>query len=155
MNQEIKIIPEASHIHLSEEVFSYLLMQVPAGRLTRYKDMEAYLAKRFSVHHIQMENLPFMSRVAFSPEYIYKVLDNVPRHREVSARGYLIDVCDQAEKLSSEGMEILPPARSGYNARVKDYKKYLFDFEKETNVELDTLMEVHKNGLSAFFVGDT
>lgn len=72
MNQKIKIIPEASHIHLSEEVFSYLLMQVPAGRLTRYQDMEAYLV----------------------------------------------------------------------------------NFEKETNIELDTLKKVHENGLSAFFEGD-
>jgi len=151
MKNITKIIPEASHIHLSEEVFSYLLMQVPSGRLTRYQDMEAYLAKRFSVHHIQMENLPFMSRVAFSPEYIYKVLDYVPRHREVSARGYLIDVCDQAQKLSSEGLEIIPPVRDGYNARVKDYKQYLFDFEKETNIDLETLKAVHENGLSAFF----
>lgn len=111
----VLLIPEKSNIHLSEEVMLYLLMQVPKGRLTRQEDMEAYLAARYGVHHIWIDRTPYMARIMLNPEYIHRILDHVPMHREVSANGYLSDPINQAEKLQDEGFEILLPTRPGYS----------------------------------------
>ena len=147
----IHYIPEKSHVVLSEEVIYYLLMQVPEGRLTRRQDMEEYLAACFGVHHVRIDHTAYLARGAFDPDYIYGILDHVPMHREVSAQGYLSDPIIQSEKLQKEGFEILQPARAGYSPRVKNHKKYLFDFKMELQINRSILLDIHRNGLRDYF----
>ena len=146
----VVIAPEKSSVHLSEEILFYLLMQVPEGRLTRREDMEAYLADCFHVHHVWIERTAFSARIISQPGYLDKILDCIPRHREVSTGGYILHPLDQVEKLQKEGFEILPPTRKGYSPRVKDFKKYLFDFSKEMKVDTDVLSDINTNGLQRY-----
>ena len=48
------------------------------------------------------------------------------------------------------GFAVLEPVRSGYSPRVKDYQKYLFDFEKETDIPMQVLTQVNEKGLTGF-----
>ncbi len=148
----IHYIPEKSHVILSEEVIYYLLMQVPAGRLTNRQDMEEYLAVSFGVHHVRIDHTAWMVRAALDPAYIHGILDHVPMHREVSTQGYLSDPIIQSEKLQKEGFEILQPAKKGYSPKVKDHKKYLFDFKRELQISKEALLDIHRNGLRNYFL---
>lgn len=48
------------------------------------------------------------------------------------------------DALISEGFVIEEPAIKNRGPRVKDYKKYLFDFEKETDISLDYLKKINE-----------
>lgn len=142
-------IPEGSNVALSQEVYYFMLMQVPFGRITRYSDIEAYLARKFGVHHVHEFDTTAMGRRNLNaPEfkYIEKIIDNAPEHREVSPVGYLEHGDDQAKKLKVEGHEIVQKGAKKKDA-VKDYKKYLFNFDKETDIDLETLKKIDQEGL--------
>lgn len=137
---------------ISREVLNLLLMQVHQGRLTRRSDIEQYLANRFCVHHVIFDlstNL-YIRHVACLNDYIYAVLDQVPMHREVTARGYIVHSPDQVKLLEAEGFTVLEPIRPGYSPRVKEYQKFLFDFEKETDIPMQVLTQVNEKGLAGF-----
>ena len=121
----IQHIPEGSSVNLSEEVLYYLLMQVPYGRLTRRDDMAAFLAKLFHVHHVEIVTTHLHRCMV--PDYITKIIDFVPRYREISTRGHLHGDPSSIQ-LAKEGHEIVPHKRAGYASVIKNYKKYLFDF---------------------------
>ena len=148
-------IPAGSSVKLSQEVYLYMLMQVPPGRLTRWKDIEAYLARKFGVHHIrEFDTLPMAIRnIQYTREnrdYITLFSKYIPEHREVSAIGYLEGSLDQADKLIGEGFVIEPKGAKNKPA-VKDYKKHLFDFDKEADISIETLQDVEQNGLMKYF----
>ena len=145
-------IPEGSSIVLSEEVYMFMLMQVPRGRLTRDKDIEAYLARRFGVHHIkEFDRKPISFReLQYDCKYVEQFRKYVPEHRKVSAIGHLEGDSEQPYKLAAEGF-VLENKGPYHKAAVKDYKKYLFDFDKETDISLETLKDVDKNGLMKYF----
>ena len=152
----IQRFPAGSCVKISEEVYLFMLMQVPPGRLTRWKDIEAFLARKFGVHHIEeFDRVPMSIRnIKYSHngrEYIALFSKFIPAHREVSAIGYLEGPLDQAEKLISEGFTVVQ--KGAYNkSAVKDYKKYLFDFDKEANISLEILQDIDQNGLMKYFV---
>ena len=152
--QEMTIIEEESNVTLSQEVYYFMLMQVPFGKITRYKDIEAYLAKKFGVHHIHefaTNPLNLRNIQNLESKYIERIIDSVPLHREVSAIGYVEQGYEQERKLRCEGHEIIQKGAYKKNA-VKDYQKYLFNFDKETNISLDTLKRVDKEGLFDYFL---
>ena len=142
-------IPEGSSVTLSEEVYRYMLIQVPEGRITRWEDIEAYLARKFGVHHIKEFDRSVMTQRMFAngdAEYLSRVFDQTPEHREVSSIGYISETSEKVEKLMAEG---LPSERKGKDKKlaVKDYKKYLFDFDNETNIDIETLKKIDREGL--------
>ena len=55
----------------------------------------------------------------------------------------------EKELLEKEGFELYKSTK--YLYKVKDYKKYLFDFEKETNVTAEQILEIDKIGLSYLY----
>ena len=142
-------IPAGTSIELSQEVYYYMLMQVPFGKLTHWKDIEEYLARKFNVQHIsRFDNFPMNVRnlSSIDQNYIIKIIDTVPRHREISLGGYLEHGDSQEKKLRAEGHVIV--TKGPYKKKaVKDFKKSLFDFEKETNVSVETLEKINQNGL--------
>ena len=140
MNREkscIELCPGREGLRLSEIVYFYLLYLVPKGRLARRKDIEKYLEKKFDAFYIE-----FQRPLNFSWDYWCKFIDLVPLHRVVSANGYIEPL--NRDKLISEGFEIEEPTMNNREPRVKDYKKYLFDFEKETDISLDYLKKINE-----------
>ena len=129
--------PAKPGLKLSEVVYFYLVHLVPKGRLTRYDDIVKYLAKKFDVFHIE-----FCRPFNFDWDYWCKFIDHVPLHRVVTSYGYTEPL--KKEILISEGFAIEEPAVKNRSPRVKDYKKYLFDFERETKISLDYLKKINE-----------
>ena len=152
MGYSIQVIPEKSNVLLSRDVYDYMLMQVPQGRLTRWEDIEQYLADRFGVHHVRFDlsTTRFLRYGAALPDVIYAMLDQVPKHREVTARGRIVYAPQQERLLEEEGFVLLKSTSNGHSPRVKDYQKFLFDFEKETDIPIQTLRDVDQKGLGTF-----
>lgn len=145
----ITLIPAGTSIELSQEVYYYMLMQVPFGKLTHWRDIEAFLARKFNVQHIsRFDSLPMNIRHLgdIDHNYIIKIIDTVPRHREISLGGYLEHGDSQEKELRAEGHVIV--TKGPYKKKaVKDFKKSLFDFDKETNISIETLEKINQNGL--------
>ena len=133
----IEYMPEKTWMRLSEIVYFYLVYLVPKGRLTRYDDIVKYLEKKFDVHHVE-----FCRPFNLSWDYWCKFIDHVPLHRVVSSRGYTEPL--NKAKLISEEIIIEETTTGNRGPRVKDYKKYLFDFEKETDISLDFLKKINE-----------
>ena len=129
--------PAKPGLKLSEVVYFYLVHLVPKGRLTRYDDIVKYLANKFDVFHIE-----FCRPFNLEWDYWCKFIDHVPLHRVVTSYGYIEPL--KREMLISEGFEIEDTAVKNRGPRVKDYKKYLFDFEKETKISLDYLKKINE-----------
>ena len=55
----------------------------------------------------------------------------------------------EKELLEKEGFELYKSTK--YLYQVKDYKKHLFDFEKETNITVEQILEIDKIGLSYLY----
>lgn len=55
----------------------------------------------------------------------------------------------EKELLEKEDFELYKSTK--YLYKVKDYKKYLFDFEKETNITAEQILEIDKIGLSYLY----
>ena len=148
----IAIPQTGTSIELSQEVYYYMLMQVPFGKLTHWRDIEAFLARKFNVQHIsKFDSMPMNARHLGNIEknYIIKIIDTVPRHREISVGGYLENDDAQAKKLRAEGHVIITKGPYKKEA-VKDFKKSLFDFDRETDISTDTLKKVNRDGLFDF-----
>ncbi len=127
---------------LYEDVKYYLLMQVPEGRLVRDKEIEKFLCSKFGADDVMFEQ-PLHRFVIKG--YICRILDNVPLHREVSSGGYLLKDYYE-EPLKNEGFET-EVIKGRYTPRVKNFKSYLFDFEKETDINAEVLKRINSEGL--------
>ena len=134
---------------LSVEVYYYMLMQVPKGYITRYEDITQYLAKEFYVDFVDIDHSQFLIRSFLDPGYSMQVYDIVPMYREVTTGGRT----DFKIELQNEGFVILPPLMHQRSERVKDFKKYLFDFST-LNIDRETLKDINKNGLKKYLPED-
>lgn len=132
----IETIPAQPCLRLSEIVYFYLLTFVPKGRLTRREDIEKFLQKKFDIPRIEFER-----PINLDMEYWIKFIDNVPMHRVVSSYGYIES--GDTKKLISEGFE-LEQKIANRNPKIKDYKRLLFNFDKETNISLETLKKIDR-----------
>lgn len=136
----VQYIPASPCVVLSEMVKYELLRYVPAGRLTTNSAMLKYLAKLFNQPRAEFEYEPFKMAAAMNSEKFRKE-DN--SHRMVSDGGF-VDPGSE-EKLRAEGFEVIPSPQSKYSLKVKDFKKYLFDFEKECPLTREMLAEYQIN----------
>ncbi len=137
-NCRVEYIPAKPSIKLSEIVYYYMITLVPFGRLTRYEDICNFIAKKFNVGNVEFER-PFN----LNNEYWYKFIDNVPFHRVVSAYGYTSH--NFIDKLIDENFIFEQTNESNRGPKVKDYKKYLFDFEKEAQINTEILNRINND----------
>lgn len=145
---KITMIPAGKEIRLSQEIYYYMLMQVPQGRLTRDCDIREYLNELYGVVCIDFDILATLRTLPGYSEYMARIVEKVPKHRLVSTLGYVSDgMC--IEKLQAEGFKILPP-KGDRGERVLNYKKYLFDFKKASTVNKAVLDQIQREGLRAF-----
>ncbi len=137
----VKYIPASPCATFSETAKHELMKQVPCSRLTTDKAMRKYLAKVFDMPRAEFEEDPFeiLKGITKNPEYLAE--EN--RHRVVSDSGIVYPGYE--DKLRSEGFELIPSARSKGNLQVKDFKKYLFDFEKECTLTKGELKKYQIN----------
>ncbi len=134
---EVETTPAKEVRSVSYEIYLNLLRLVPEGRLTRREDIEKFVAKKLGVEFVSFE---------VTNNILYKkhteLVDKIPYWRKVSKQGWLEDTLDcsrymQEKKLKEEGFEITKCGPQLRSLRIVDYKKYLFDFEKESFVIFD------------------
>lgn len=145
---KITTIPAGKEIRLSQEIYYYMLMQVPQGRLTRDCDIREYLNELYGASYIDFDILATLRTLPGYSEYMARIVEKVPKHRLVSTLGHVSDgMC--IKKLQAEGFKILP-AKGNRGERVLDYKKYLFDFKKASTVNKAVFDQIQREGLRAF-----
>ena len=134
---EVETIPAKEVKVLSYEIYLNLLRLVPEGRITRREDIEKFVAKKLGVEFVSFE---------VTDNSLYKkhteLAGKIPYWRKVSKQGWLEETLDcsryvQEEKLKEEGFEIVKCGPQLRSLRIVDYKKFLFDFEKEAFVIFD------------------
>ena len=137
--RSVEIIPAKPSLLVSMDEYLNLLCMVPAGKVTRAVDIEAYLAKLHGVERVTVEQ----SVIGYRPD--------IPFWRELSTRGMLQDdpfhcpKAQQQKKLEEEGLTIVPCGAYNKSLKVDNYRDHLFDFdilvdsnteEKKTHHEL-------------------
>ena len=138
--QEVHRKPAGSSVKISEAVLYYLSAMLPNGRVAIESQVWDFLAKQFGVHHIDVE-----------PDLMdkYKNIDIVlelnKTYKFLSDKGRVDKI--HVEKLREEGFEFEPATK--YMVKVKDYKNYLFDFDKETDIDVEFIKRINKIGYAS------
>lgn len=128
--------PAAPGVHLSEMAKYRLSSLVPKGRLTRDKDIRNALAKLFGVSGVSFErDYAQMLQIVWDDT----AMQSCNRHRIVSDGGNVYPLLEN--ELRAEGFELIPSKRSKGQYRVVDYKKYLYDYEKECSLVLEDFIQ--------------
>ena len=123
IERSVEIIPAKPSCPVPMDEYLELLCQVPAGKVTRAVDIEAYLAKLHGVDRVTVEQ----SVIGHRPE--------IPFWRELSTRGMLRDdpfhcpKAHQQKKLEEEGFTIIPCGAYNKSLKVDNYRNLLFDFD--------------------------
>ena len=122
--RKVIFIPAKPAKYLPYAEYLDLLKRVPAGKITRRIDIENYLMAKCHAERIEWTGL-----VTEYPQWM-----ELPFWREVSDRGFLQEhmFCSkerQEEKLTSEGLKIVPCGAYGKSHKVENYQQYLFDFD--------------------------
>ena len=138
----VQYFPAKPGVELSEVVRNYMVSLVPRGRLTRDRDMLEYLSKVFNVNWVAFKRDQRFSIPLIMNNSVY---DDVPNHRVVSDRGIVYPLTEDI--LCSEGHELIQTKITKCGLQVKDYKKYLYNFEKEANINIDELKIFCHEGL--------
>ena len=134
---EIKVIPALPHKDIPKKIFAMLLSQVPAGQITRWEDIEAFLCNKYGVKSVEPDSYDVW------PDYDEEG-NVIPYWRVVGSYGYLftrsskLTLEQQERALTQEGFIIEPCGARNKSKRVKDYRKYLFDYYK-SEIRLDGL----------------
>lgn len=81
---KITTIPAGKEIRLSQEIYYYMLMQVPQGRLTRDCDIREYLNELYGASYIDFDILATLRTIPGYHEYMTRIVERVPKHRLVS-----------------------------------------------------------------------
>ena len=135
-NYKVEYRPAAPGVYLSEMAKYHLSSMVPKGRLTRDKDIRNVLAKLFGVSWVSFErDYVEMLQIIQDKE----AMKSWNRHRIVSDGGNVYPLFE--DELRAEGFMLVPSKRSIGEYRVVDYKKYLYDFEKEGLLVLEDFVK--------------
>ena len=123
MMSSVETIPAKPSLHSSMDEYINILCQVPAGKVTRYIDIEAYLKKVHGTNRITID----WDTIGYRPD--------LPFWRVLSTRGMLQDsdfLCSkerQQQMLESEGFSIVPCGARNRSLKVDNYQDYIFDFD--------------------------
>lgn len=146
--EEVRIIngkkviykPAGSSVKLSESVLCYMSALLPKGHLAIESQVWDFLANLFGVHHIDFEYDSFDQL-----KNIDALLEFNKRYKFISDRGRVDKI--HVDKLREEGFEFEPATK--YMVKVKDYKSHLFDFSKETNIDVEFIERINKLGYAS------
>ena len=140
--QKIERRPAKPRKVLSEAVRYYLLSLIPKGRIITWEGLRAFVSKKLGIdiefeerYEDRLKNINFFS---------VKKNNDYKEVSKVGNTGWF-----EKELLEKEGFELYKSTK--YLYKVKDYTKYLFDFEKETTVTAEQILEIDKIGLSYLF----
>ena len=122
---------------LSEAVKYYMCALVPQGRLITRELLEEFLAKKLGIERVEFE-----ANIFDKTRNIDDVLKYDRTYRIVSVYGRVDKV--YMKKLRDEGFMFEPATK--YMVKIKDFKNYLFDFEKETDVDKELIERVNNLG---------
>ena len=136
---EVIYIPAKLGRVLNDSVKYYMLAIVPKKRLVKEADLLEFLARKLKVEWINFkrdtqdycQNWEFFE----GKDCSYKLVSSVGNVSNV-----------HKEKLLSEGFELTPSTKS--LCKIKDFKKYLFDYDIETNVDASLIEFVNKRGIT-------
>jgi len=123
VESSVEIIPARPSLLVPMDEYLALLCLVPAGKVTRAVDIEAYLAKLHGVDRVTVEQSVIGHR------------SDVPFWRELSTRGMLQDdpfhcpKAHQQKMLEREGLTIVPCGAYNKSLKVDNYRNFLFDFD--------------------------
>lgn len=144
MYTEIKPLRDGTII-LSRDLEYFLNLLVPEGKLTRDDDMRNFLHSVFGGTWIDYDPPCKVRGYLNYDKYMQSIVSTVPFHRVVGSRGH-VDREEHICKLRSEGHTIIPP-KGKFGARVKDYKRCLYDFTQEAYINKEYLTRIHYEGL--------
>ncbi len=138
--QKVIFYPAKKIVNVSDVVRINLLFSVPLGRLTRLEDMENYVANKLGVEFIHFDSDYLIGKW----KYENHLREIIPHWRTVSVQGWLIDSSEcnrerQEKKLIEEGFHPEKCGVNGRSLRIADYKEYLFDFDKELDINYEDL----------------
>ncbi len=108
--------------------YQELIAKIPAGRITRDKEIEEYFKRKYNAKRIEVK------RTVGKTDILWEVY---PYWRIVSANGMLPQTTRfwsqdiQRERLEQEGLTIVSGGKEGKSLKVDNYKEYIFDFCKE------------------------
>lgn len=71
---KITTIPAGKEIRLSQEIYYYMLMQVPQGRLTRDCDIREYLNELYGASYIDFDILATLRTMPGYHEYMMRIV---------------------------------------------------------------------------------
>ena len=125
--EEVKVIhiPAKKSVKVPREIVEYLIRQVPAGKITRYEDIQQFLQTAYGYERVELE---------YESASLFLRDETFPYWRVVGSTGFLpsrhshYDDKKMAELLRKDGLSISMGGARKALYRVDDYKKYLFDF---------------------------
>ena len=135
--KEVFFYPAKSCRILSEAVKYYMCALVPQGRLITRELLEEFLAKKLGIERVEFE-----PNIFDKTRNIDDVLKYDRTYRIVSVYGRVDKV--YMKKLRDEGFMFEPATK--YMVKIKDFKNYLFDFEKETDIDKELIERVNNLG---------
>ncbi len=138
---KVKVIPALPIKTVPKSYYVAALLKVPAGKITRWEDIELFLCKALGYERIKPDDLTI---------WPYSDNDNneIPYWRVVGPYGYLpmrstkYTIEHEELLLTREGLGIEPCGAGNKSRRVKDYKEYLFNFNSIDGSFLKTVTEV-------------
>lgn len=138
--KEVLFYPAKPCRILSEAVKYYMCALVPEGRLITCEQMENFLAEKLEIDRVEFEPNLFDKT-----KNIDDVLKYDKTYRIVSVYGRVDKI--HMKKLRDEGFAFEPATK--YMVKITDFKKYLFDFEKETDVDKELIERVDNLGYAS------
>lgn len=90
---KITMISAGKEIRLSQEIYYYMLMQVPQGRLTRDCDIREYLNELYGASYIDFDILATLRTMPGYHEYMTRIVDRAPNHALFQLRDMFQTAC--------------------------------------------------------------
>ena len=111
--------------------------------MTRSEDIVGFISKKLGVESVEFTQGIEVAMWKHSP----KLWGNIPYWREVSKMGCLQDTLNCSKEaqeilLKQEGHMILEGKANGISLMVKNYKDYLFNFDKELKEDFESLNRI-------------
>lgn len=118
-------IPAQKYVRISSEIVEYLIRQVPAGKITRYEDIQQFLQSAYGYERIELEH---ESATLFLTDHSFPYWRVVGNTGFLPSRHRFYNDETMAELLRKDGLSVSMGGANKALYRVEDYKKHLFDF---------------------------
>lgn len=118
-------IPAKRSVKIPSEIVEFLIQQVPAGKITRYEDIQQFLQASYGYERVELEH---ESATRFLRDSTF------PYWRVVGSTGFLpsrhrfYSDAKMADLLRKDGLSVSMGGANKALYRVDDYKIHLFDF---------------------------